>query len=162
MPLLPPLVRLNKKMFTRNSVAIRLNGALRITDVDAIDWSDEVPHELVPAMNDGGAPVGKARGMYGCEATIGIYADAAAAWEIAILAASPLALGDLSAANFQLIITMTEDVRSRIVLIQDCNIVGRPSRTVGNDGNAIVMQYKLQPMLIRENGIGLVNNIPAF
>jgi hypothetical protein len=162
MALLPPLIRLNKKLFTRNSIAIRLNGALRITDVDSIDWSDEAPHDLVDAMNDGGAPIGKVRMKYACEATIGIYADAASAWELAILAANPQALGDLTQANFQLLITMTEDIRSRVVTLIDCNIVGRPSRTVGNDGNAIVSQYKLQPMQVRENGLSLLNNIPAI
>lgn len=156
MPLAPPLVRLNKKLFTRNSCAVRI-GPVRITDVDSIDWSDEIPHELVAGMNDGGTPIGKIRGMYTCEATLSVYADAASAVELAIIAQGLAVSTDLSAYTFNLLVSMTEDVRTRTALIAQCNVVGRPSRTVGADGNAIVMQYKLQPTYIVEDGKSLVN-----
>lgn len=161
MSLLPPLIRLNKRMFTRNSVAVRI-GLARIVDVDSIEWSDEVPHELVPGMNDGGPALGKARGLYTCEAMLSVYADAASSVETLMLLENPLAGVDLSQVNFQLLVNMTEDVRTRGILIANCNVVGRPSRTVGNDGSAIVMQYKLQPTYIIEDGKGLLNPLPSF
>jgi hypothetical protein len=74
---IPTLIRANGKTFTRNSVAIRVNGVFRLTDVDSIEWSDERPTELVAGMNSGGPPVAKAQGNYGCAGSISVYADAA-------------------------------------------------------------------------------------
>lgn len=149
-------------MFTRASTAVRLNGVFRVTEIDTIEWSDEIPHELVSAMNDGGAPLGKAPGNYACSASISVYADAAPRFEAAILLANPTAGPNLAAATFQLGITFREDVRTSGVILVNCNIVGRPSRTVGNDGTAIVKQYQLQPTLVLEDGKSLVNLLPAF
>ena len=160
--MIPTLIRANGKMFTRNSCAVRLNGVVRVTAVDTIEWSDEVPAELVAGMNDGGMPLGVALGNYTCGASISVHADAAPMFEAAILLGSPLALNNLTAALFQLSITMREDVRTRVVAIVNARIVGRPSRTVGNDGNAIVKQYQLQPTLILEDGKSLVNMTPAI
>lgn len=159
---IPALIRANNKMFTRNSCAVRLNGVIRITDVDSIEWSDEVASELIAGMNDGGIPLGKATGPYTCSASISVYADAASRFETAVLLANPLAANNLNAATFQLSVTMREDIRTRVVAIVNCNIVGRPSRTVGNDGSAIVKQYQLQPTIVLEDGKGLVNMVPAF
>jgi len=160
--MIPTLIRLNGKMFTRNSVAVRVNGVFRITEIDSIEWSDEIPHELVNGMNDGGPALGKAPGLYTCSASLGIYADAASKFELAVIASFPPALNNLAAATFQLALVMSEDVRVRSVILVNCNIVGRPSRTVGNDGSAIVMQYALQPTQVIEDGKALVNLIPAF
>ncbi len=160
--IIPTNIRLNGKVFTRNSVAVRLNGVQRITAVDTLDWNDEKPHELVPAMNGGGAPLGKAEGLYACGATIGIYADESPLFELAILASDPTAGTNLSKATFQLIISMTEEIRSKSIVLANCNVVGRPTRTVGADGSAIVMQYALQPLFISEDGRTLVDLTPAF
>lgn len=159
---IPTLVRLNGKMFTRNSVAARVNGVIRIVEIDSLEWSDEVATELVPGMNDGGPPLGVATGNYSCDASIGVYADAASKFEAAVLLGSPTALNNLSAAIFQFPITFREDVRTRSVILVNARIVGRPSRSVGNDGSAIVMNYKLQPTLILEDGKSLVNMVPSF
>jgi len=162
---IPTLVRLNGKVFTRASTAVRINGIFRFVEVDSIEWSDEKPHELVGAMNDGGPPLGKAEGNYTCSASISVYADAALKFETAIRTGASVPALDptnLSAVTFQLLITMREDVRTRSVLLVNCNIVGRPSRTVGNDGSAIVKQYQLQPTQILEDGQGLNNLIPAL
>lgn len=160
--IIPTSVRLNGKVFTRNSVAIRVNGIIRITDVDSIDWHDENPHELVQGMNSGGFPIGKAEGMYACDATIGIYADATSKWEAAILAGDPTAGNNLSAANFQLSIIMSEEFRTKSIVLMNCNITARPTRTVGADGSAIVMQYGLQPVAIVEDGKTLRNITPVL
>lgn len=162
--MIPTTIRLNGKVFTRNSVAVRVNGIFRITEVDSIDWFDEKPHELVPAMNDGGAPLGKGEGNYSCGGTISVYADACSKFETAAMALSPQARAafNLAAATFQLAITMREDVRTRAVLLVNCNIVGRPQRTVGADGAAIVKQYQLQPTYLTEDGLALVNLLPAL
>jgi hypothetical protein len=156
-----PTVRLNGTVFTRKSTAIRLNGVSRITAVDSLEWSDEVPAELVSAMNDGGVPLGKAIGNYGCAASIGIYLDASAAFEAELMLTNPLAAGNLSAVTFQLSIIAREDVRSCNVVLVNCNIKGR-ANSVGNDGSALVKTYTLQPTMVLENGIGLVNIIPAI
>lgn len=155
-------VRLNNKVFTRNSTAIRVNGVYRVTAVDTADWNDEKPHELIAAMNSGGVPLGKAEGNYACGATLGIYADAAPAFELAVLAGDPLAGTNLSKATFNLIITMAEDIRLSTAAIVGCNIVGRPTRTIGSDGAAIVKQYALQPLYIIEDGKSLVDLLPAL
>jgi hypothetical protein len=160
--MIPTSIRLNGKVFTRNSVSIRVNGVIRITGVESVEWSDETPFELVSGMNDGGVPLGKAQGNYGCTASISVYADEAAKFEAAVLAGSPLAGLNLSAATFQLPIIMREDVRTRSILLVNCNIAGRPSRTVGADGTALVSQYALQPTLVLEDGKALVNLIPAL
>lgn len=160
--IIPNTIRINGKVFTRNSVAVRVNGLVRITEIDTIDWNDEKPHELVPGMNSGGPPIGKAEGNYGCGANIGIYADAASKWEAAVLAGFPLAGLNLSKAIFQLPIVMSEEARVRSAMLVSCNIVGRPTRTVGADGSAIVMQYALQPLYIVEDGKTLVDLLPAL
>lgn len=160
--IIPTLIRANGKLFTRNSCAARVNGLIRIPELDSLDWSDDKPHELVQAMNSGGPPLGKAEGPYACEATLSVYADAASKFELAVLAGSPLAGLNLSAANFQFTVTLSEEIRTRTVIWVNCNIVGRPSRTVGNDGSAIVMQYKIQPEYIIEDGKTLVSLIPPL
>ena len=159
---IPTLVRANGKMFTRASCAVRINGVFRLPDVDSVEWSDEIPFELVGAMNDGGIPLGKAQGNYTCSASLSVYADAASKFEMMVLAGSPQALNNLAAATFQLGIFMREDVRTGGVVCVNCNIIGRPSRTVGNDGTALVKQYQLQPTLVLEDGKSLVNMVPAL
>lgn len=164
MPGIPTTIRLNGKVFTRNSVAIRVNGVIRLTGVESVEWSDETPFELVSGMNDAGPPLGKAQGNYACSASISVYADEASKFEAAVRTPGPsIPSGPhLSAATFQLVITMREDVRTRVVLLANCNISGRPSRTVGNDGTPIVHQYALQPTLVVEDGETLVNLLPAL
>jgi len=152
----------NGKTFTRNSVAIRLNGIFRLTAVDTADWNDEKPHELVQAMNSGGPPLGKAEGVYACGANISIFAPFAPQFEAAILAGDPLAGTNLCAANFQLGIVMSELANTSTALLVNCNIVGRPTRTISNDGTAIVKQYAIQPLFIIEDGKTLVNLLPAI
>lgn len=159
--MIPPTIRLNGKVYTRNSVSIRPNGAARITGVDSVQWSDEMPSELIGAMNDGGVPVGKGTGPYKCSASISVYLDEAPAFETIVLLGSPLAGQNLNAATFQLPIIVREDVRLRTVVLVNCNIVGR-SVSVGADGSALVQEYTLQPTLVLEDGKSLVNLIPAL
>lgn len=160
---IPTLIRANGKMFTRNSCAVRLNGVFRCTGIDSLEWSDEVPYELVPGMNDGGPPLGKAPGNYACAASISVYADEASKFEAGVaLTGLSLDPTNLSSYVFQLVIAMREDIRVRSVLLVNCNITGRPSRTVSNDGSAIVMQYALQPTIVIEDGKSLVSLIPAL
>lgn len=160
--MIPTVIRANGKLFSRNSVSVRVNGVIRITGVDSVEWSDEVPYELVAGMNDGGMPLGKVGGNYTCSASISVYADECSKFEAAVLLGSPLAGNNLTAATFQLPIIMREDVRTKSILLVNCNITGRPSRTVGNDGSAIVMQYALQPVLVVEDAKTLVNLLPAI
>lgn len=156
----------NGKTFTRNSAAIRLNGITRIIAVDSIDWEDDRPNELVQGMNNGGIPLGKADGIYTCSATIGIYGPWAPQFESAVLLGDPIAAatqpGNLNAATFQLMILMTEGANTIDAELVNCNIVGRPTRTIGNDGATFVKQYKLQPLYIIEDGKSLVNLTPAI
>jgi hypothetical protein len=157
MPLLP-VIRANGRVFSRNSVAVRLNGTKRLTDVYSIDWEDERPAEQIPANHDGGAPLGVALGDYKCSASIGIYADVANDFEDAVLGVSfdsVLPVGgikNLTESIFQLGIVMREDVRSRFIAIINCRIVGRPSRVVSDDGKALVALYTLAPTLLIEDG----------
>jgi hypothetical protein len=161
---IPTLIRANGKMFTRNSCAVRINGVYRLTGIDSIEWSDERPTELVPGMNDGGPPIGKAQGNYGCAGSISVYADESSQFEQAIFVGPSLPSDptDLSSATFQISVIMREDFRTKVVVLVNCNVKGRPSRTVGNDGNAIVMQYELQPLMVLEDGKSLVTLIPAL
>lgn len=158
-----PLVRLNGKMMTRSSCAVRVNGVIRLSDVDTVDWSDERPVELVGAMNDGGLPAGKAFGNYTCDSSIGVYADAADLFETAInlgpsLPGDPF---DLTSATFQLIISMREDVRLRVVTLLSCTIKSRAT-SIGSDGASLVVKYGLQPLAVLENGKTLATLIPAL
>lgn len=158
-----PLVRLNGKMMTRSSCAIRVNGVFRLTDVDSTDWSDERPVELVGAMNDGGLPAGKALGNYTCDASIGIYVDAADAFETA-LNLGPALPGDpfdLTSSTFSLIISMREDVRLRVVTLVNCTIKSRAT-SIGSDGASLILKYGLQPLAVLENGKTLATLIPAL
>ncbi len=158
-----PTVRLNGTLFTRRSVAVRLNGISRITAIDSLEWSDEVPAELVSAMNDGGIPLGKALGNYTCSASMSVYLDAAKAFELEVMALNPLALasGNLAAATFQLSIIAREEARVCNVVLVNCSIKAR-ANSVGSDGSALVKQYTLQPTMVLENGLGLANLIPAI
>lgn len=161
---IPSVVRVNGRTFTRNSVSVRVNGIIRLIDVDSIEWSDERPTELVPGMNNGGLPVGKAQGNYACDASISVYADAASIFETAInlgpsLPSDPT---DLTSATFEMSIGMREDFRTRIVNWVNCTIKGRPSRTVANDGTNLVAQYAIQPLAILEDGKFLGTLIPAI
>lgn len=159
---IPRMVRLNGKLMTRTSVAVKINAVDRILGVDSVDWSDEVEAALVPQMNDGGRPAGIAIGNYSCDATLGVYADEAALVEAAILQGNPTAAFNLTAAIFQMVITFREDVRFRTIIWENCRVKGRPGRTVGNDGSTLVAQFAIQPTAISENGITLVNNLPAL
>lgn len=163
--MIPPQIRVNGKMLTRNSVAVRLGGIIRLTAVDSIDWSDEIPAELVAAMNDGGAPLGKAFGSYTCAASIGIYLDEAPAFEAAVLAQDPVGVaaggGALSAANFQLLAVAREEARTHATTLVNCSIKKR-AVTVGNDGSALVKTYELQPTVVVEGGLSLIRLIPAL
>lgn len=140
---------------------MRPNGAFRLTGIDSIDWSDEVPMDLVGAMNEGGPPLGKGVGVYTCAAQLSVYLDECAAFELALLALSPLAGSNLSAVVFQLPIIVREEMRTHSALLANCSIKGR-SVTVGNDGSALVKQYTLQPTYIVENGLSLVSLTPSL
>lgn len=163
--MISPVVRLNGKVFTRNSVSVRLGGVVRVNAVESVDWSDEVPMELVPAMNEGGPPLGKGAGPYTCEASIGIFLDYAASFEQQVLASDPLSVasggGNLSAANFQLLVVAREDARVHAVTIVNASIKRRET-SVGADGSALVKKYTLQPTIILENGTSLIRLTPAL
>lgn len=163
--MISPVVRLNGRVFTRNSVSVRLNGVARVNAVDSLDWSDEVPMELVPSMNEGGPPLGKAAGPYTCDASIGVYLDYCAAFEQQVLALDPVSLassgGNLSASNFALLVVAREDVRVHAVTIVNCSIKRREI-SVGNDGSALVQKYSLQPTIVLSNGTSLVRLTPAL
>lgn len=159
--ILPPLVRLNGKAFTRQSVAVRLNGLFRIVGIDNIKWDDETPTELVSGMNDQGMPVGKATGNYTCSASMAVYLDEAELVDAYVLGSNPTAGTNLSAANFQLLVSMREDVRFLTVAMVNCNIKKR-GVTVGSGGEALVREYDLQPTAIIENGKSLVNILPSL
>lgn len=158
-----PTIRLNGKVFTRASTAIRLNGVFRLNGVESMEWSDELPAELVAAMNEGGLPLGKAQGNYTCSASISLFLDECAAFEAAVMAMSvpPATPGQLSSANFQLSVITREEARVRPVIIANANIVGK-SDSVSADGSARVKQYTLQPTVIIENGLSLVRLTPAL
>ncbi|AKV03192.1 hypothetical protein AKJ09_09855 [Labilithrix luteola] len=159
---LPVVVRVNKQMFTRKSVSIRPNGLARLTEVDSLEWSDEVAKELVPGMNDGGAPLGQAHGNYSCAASISVYLDACDKFETIIMALDPIATaqGNLAAAVFQLPIITREELRVSTALLVDCTIAAG-AISVGNDGSALVRQYTIQPTYIIENGRSKINLLPA-
>jgi|GEM_PF-1000357 len=159
---LTPLVRLNGKMFTRNSVAIRINGGFRITDVDEVEWDDELSTALVTPMNDNAKPLGIARGNYGCSASISIHADAAYKFEDVIRenpvsVSLPGAVRNLTEDTFAVVVSMAEGERTRHTLLIGCIIIGRPSRTVGADGKGVVLKYALQPTYIVEDDKALIN-----
>ena len=156
-----PTIRLNGKMHTRRSVAVRLNGVIRLTAIDSIDWSDEVPAELIGGMNNGGPPLGKALGDYGCAASMGMYLDATAAFEASLLTLNPLALGNLADATFQLVINVIEDTRLVNTVLVNCTITSR-AVTVGSDGAALVKTYALQPTTVVTNGASMVSLVPAL
>jgi hypothetical protein len=158
-----PTIRLNGKVFTRASTAIRLNGVFRLNGVESAEWSDELPHELVSAMNEGGLPLGKGEGNYTCSASISLYLDECAAFESAVMATSvpPATPFKLSSANFQISIITREEARVRPVILANCNIVGK-SDSVSADGSARVKQYTLQPTVVIENGLALVRLTPAL
>ena len=161
---LPTVIRANGRVFTRNSVAVRVNGIVRLVDVDSLEWSDERATELVPGMNNGGPPVGKAVGNYACDASLSIYTDAASIFESAIFLGPSLPSDptDLTSATFQMSVVLREDFRTRSIVWVNCSLKGRPSRTVGNDGSTIVSQYQIQPTLILEDGKSLASLIPAI
>lgn len=158
-----PTIRLNGRVFTRASTAIRLNGVFRLNGVESAEWSDELPSELVPGMNEGGLPLGKGDGNYTCAASISLFLDECTAFETAVMAMSvpPATPFKLSSANFQLSIVTREEVRVRPVLLMNCNIVGQQN-SVSADGSARVKQYTLQPTAVIENGLSLVRLTPAL
>jgi len=158
-------IRLNGKLFTRNSVAIRVNGLFRISGVDTIDFSESQPHETVAPMNENGPPAGKAPGVYTCTATMGIYLDEALLFE-AMLLADPTQLMTglaLASKNFTLGFSASEDmgIRSYRASLNSCNITDR-SQSVSADGSHLVMQYTLKPTYITTNGYALINLIPSL
>jgi hypothetical protein len=156
-----PTIRVNGKVHTRRSVAVRLNGVSRLTAIDSLDWSDEVPAELVGAMNGGGPPLGKALGNYTCAASLGMYLDASAAFEAELLVLNPQALGSLADAIFQLVVNVSEDARLVSTTLVNCTITSR-AVTVGSDGAALVKTYALQPTMVVTNGGSLVSLVPAL
>lgn len=153
-------IRLNGKLFTRTAVAVRLNGVDLLAGVDAINWSDERPTELVQGLNQGGIPLGKAEGNYTCSADISLYGDEGALFEKKLLLLDPTALGNVSRVNFQLMIQFREELRTRSVLLVNCNVKGQSSG-VSNGGDAIVEQYTLQPLVIVRDGAALANLLPS-
>ncbi len=156
-----PTIRINGKVFSRKSVSVRPNGAFRLTAIDSIEWSDERPAELVNGMSGGGMPEGKSVGNYNCSATLSVYADASVNFERELLLLSPLAGTNLADVTFQLPIIISEDFRNYTALLINCSIVGR-KMSVGNDGSALVKEYTLQPTAIVDNGLSLVNLLPAL
>lgn len=153
-------IRLNNHVFGRNSVAVRLNGGDRIIGVESINWSDEVPVELVPALNDQGMPLGKVSGNYACASDISLYEDEAQLFEQKLGLLNPAALGNLSQVNFQLVISYREDVRIGTAMIANCSVKGR-EWAVSTDGSALVRKITLQPMVVLSNGFSLCNLVPA-
>lgn len=158
---LPGVVYLNKREFTRKSVAVRPNGLTRLTGIDSIEWSDEVAKELVTGMNGDGPPLGQAHGAYSCSASMSIFLSHSDVFELGILALDPLAMGNLSKVVFQLPIIATEEFRTYSAVLVDCTITGS-STSVGNDGSTLVKQYTLQPTYIIENGRSKVDLFPAL
>lgn len=158
---LAPLVRLNGRLYTRNSVTLRFLGVDVLKGIDSLDWSDEKPYELVSQVNQGGPPAGKAEGIYKCDASLGLYVDEGDLWEKAlmIIAAASLGGNDITKANFPLSLTYREDFRTRVVVLSDVNVVGQSSG-VSNDGKALVTNYKLQPKVIVAGGAALCNLFP--
>lgn len=161
--MLPPLIRLNKKMHTRASATIKYDGTTTLTGVDTLEWSDEKPYELVLPVNKGGPPAGKAEGLYKCSASIALYSDLAAIWEAALLIKATAMLGgtDITKAEFNLLLSYREDARIRTVAILDANVVKR-SEGIANDGSKIVTKYDLQPRLVVTGGAALVNMLPSL
>lgn len=153
-------IRLNNYVFSRNSVAVRLNGLDRLTGVESINWSDEVPVELVPGLNDQGIPLGKVSGNYTCAADISLYEDEAQLFEQKLALLDPTALGNLAKINFQLPISYREDVRIGTAMIVNCSIKNR-EWSVSTDGSALVRKFTLQPQVVLSNGFSLCNLIPA-
>lgn len=158
---LPNVIRINGKLHSRRSVSVRPNGAFLLTAIDTIEWSDEVQQDLVNGMNQGGPPLGKTDGNYNCSASLSVYSDYVTTFEQQIRLLSPLAGTDLSDVNFQLPILIREDLRVYTAVLVDCSIKGR-SMSVSNDGSALVKQYTLQPRVIVENGLSLVNLLPSI
>ncbi len=158
-----PTIRLNGNVFTRKSTAVRINGVYRLNGIDSMEWSDELPAELVSAMNEGGVPLGKAIGNYTCAASMSVYLDECAAFEAGIMALSPIAIaeGRLGAAVFQIAVITREEVRTRTVVLVNCNITGK-SDSIAADGSARVKQYTLQPTVVIEDGLSLVRLTPAL
>ena len=158
---LPGVVYLNRREFTRKSVAVRPNGLKRLRGIDSIDWSDEVAKELVPGMNGDGPPMGQAHGLYTCSASLSIYLSHVDEFELGILALDPLAMGNMSKVVFQLPILAVEEFRTFSVVLADCTIAGS-SASVGSDGSTLIKQYTIQPTYIVENGRSKVDLFPAL
>lgn len=158
---IPNTVRLNGRTYGRQSTAVRVNGIYRVLGYDNIKWDEEVPTELVSGGNDGGPPIGKVLGNYGCSASIAILTDEASAFELVVLAADPTALGSLARATFQLVITAREDIRTTTIVLANCNAKKR-GETIGNGGEARVMEYDLQPTTVIVDGKSMANLLPAF
>lgn len=159
--ILPPMVRINVRLHTRASVTLRFQGVDIMTGIDSIDWSDEKPYELVPGLNQGGPPLGKAEGIYKCDASLGLYTDSGDIYEKALLVIAAASLGgtDITKANHQLTLTYREDARVRVVVLADTNVTGRSSG-VSSDGKALTTVYKHQPRVVLAGGASLVNMLP--
>ena len=155
------LIRLNNFMFSRVSTTVRLDGLVRINGLDAVEFADEVPQELVSGMNNGGIPIGKARGAYTCSASLTFFEDEATVFMKLIAAKDPTALGALTAINFNITVSFREELRVSTVLIGDATLKGR-TNSVGNDANALTKQVPLQPKYIMQDGLSLVSLVPAI
>ncbi len=155
------MMRLNNFMFSRASTTVRLNGLMRINGLDAIEWADEVPQELVGGMNNGGPPLGKTRGAYTCSASMTFYEDEASTFMKLLALQDPTLLGDLAKINFQIGIALREEIRVSTVILANCTLKGR-TNSVGNDANALTKVVPLQPQMIIQDGLSLVSLVPAL
>lgn len=155
-------VRLNRRVFTRNSVSMKLQAADLITGLDTANWSDTRALELVNGANQGGAPLGKAEGEYGCSADFALYADEAILFEKKLFLLDPVAAAsqNLSRVNFQMMFQFREDVRLRTILWVNCSIAGQASG-VSSGGDKTVETYTVQPELILRDGAALAHVIPG-
>ena len=158
-------VRLNNKVFSRNSVQVLLNGVLPIQAVDSMSWDHSREMSYVNGLNQGGSPLGLAVGNWDGSASITILTDYAGLFETALLASPsipPEDPSDLTQLQFSLIVSYREDVRVRMIEILNCRIKGMPGGGIANDGSASVTQYDLMPMEIRVDGKMLGRTLPTF
>lgn len=156
-------VRLNRRVYTRNSASMKLQGADLITGLDTANWSDTRALELVNGANQGGAPLGKAEGEYGCSADWALYADESILFENKLFLLDPIAAAtrNLSRVNFQMMFQFREDVRLRTILLVNCSIAGTGSG-VSSGGDKTVTTYTVQPEIILYDGAALANLTPSI
>lgn len=160
--ILPPLVRLNGRLFGRASVSVYLDGT-PFDAVDSAEWSDEKPYEKVFGLNRGGPPLGEVEGQYSSSASIGMYSDAAQPFENALMIKAAAMGGgtDITRAMFTMVFSYAELERRRVVILQNCRVTKR-GNAVSNDGSALVDTYDILPRVVLAGGAALVNLLPSL